>query len=79
MTIAAVDTSALLELAWAAPLAVLVVTVSFGLVVRGATRAYEARREGQSVAAGLNVLVAVLGAALFVTALVVGLIVMTTK
>jgi hypothetical protein len=77
--IAAVDTSALFELVWAAPLAVLTVTVAWGLVVRGSTRAYEARREGQSVTAALNVLLALAGGALFMTALVVGLLVMTTK
>ncbi|HEV7807045.1 MAG TPA: hypothetical protein VGO80_14580 [Solirubrobacteraceae bacterium] len=77
--IAALDTSALLELVWAAPLAVLTVTVAWGLVVRGTTRALEARREGHGVAAGLNVLLAIVGAALFMTAVVFGLIVMTTK
>ena len=79
MNVAAVDTSALLELVWAAPLAVLAVTVAWGLVVRGTTRALEARREGQSMAAGLNALLAIAGAALFLTAVVFGLIVMTTK
>jgi hypothetical protein len=77
--IAAIDTSALLELVWAAPLAVLTVTVAWGLVVRGTTRAYEARREGQAMTAALNVLLALVGGALFTTAVVFGLIVMTTK
>ncbi len=77
--IAAVDTSALLELVWAAPLAVLTVTVAWGLLVRGTTRALEARRDGQAVAAALNALMAIVGAALFTTALVFGLLVMTTK
>jgi uncharacterized protein (DUF486 family) len=78
--ISTVDTSALLELVWAAPLAVLVVTVSWGLVVRGTTRALEARRQGHSgMAVGLNALMAIVGAALFATAVVFGLIVMTTK
>ncbi len=77
--IAAVDTGALLELVWAAPLAVLTVTVAWGLVIRGATRAAEARREGQTTATALNALVALAGGALFTAALVYGLIVMTTK
>jgi len=77
--IAAVDTSALLELAWAAPLAVLTVTVAWGLVIRGATRAAEARREGQSAAAAFNLLLALTGGALFTAALVFGLVIMTTK
>jgi uncharacterized membrane protein len=77
--IAAVDTNALLELVWAAPLAVLTVTVAWGLVVRGMTRALEARRDGQAVATALNALMAIVGVALFTTALVFGLLVMTTK
>jgi hypothetical protein len=77
--IAAVDTSALLELVWAAPLAVLTVTVAWGLVVRGMTGALEARRERHGLAVGLNALVAIVGAMLFTTAVVFGLIVMTTK
>jgi len=77
--IAAVDTSALLELVWAAPLAVLTVTVAWGLVVRGTTRALEARREGHGLAVALNTLLAIVGAALFMTAVAFGLIVMTTK
>ncbi|MBA3746251.1 MAG: hypothetical protein H0W96_02000 [Solirubrobacterales bacterium] len=77
--IAAVDTSALLKLVWAAPLAVLTVTVAWGLVVRGTTGAIDARRGGQTLAVALNALMAVVGGALFATALVVGLIVMTSK
>ena len=78
--IAAVDTSALLQLIWAAPLAVLTVTVAWGLVVRGMTGALEARRDGQTgLAFAFNVLVAVVGATLFMTAVVFGLIVMMTK
>jgi hypothetical protein len=77
--IGAIDASALLELVWAAPLAVLAVTVAWGLVIRGTALAGEARRDGRTLAAALNALVAVVGAALFMTAVVFGLIVMTTK
>jgi hypothetical protein len=77
--IAAVDTSALLELVWAAPLAVVTVTVAWGLVIRGTTRAVEARREGEGGAAALNALLALVGGALFAAALIFGLIIMTTK
>ncbi len=77
--IAALDTSALLELIWAAPLAVLTVTVAWGLVVRGTTRAAEARREGKGASVALNALMAVVGGALFLTAVVYGLVIMTTK
>ena len=77
--IAAVDTSALLELVWAAPLAVLTVTIAWGLVVRGATRAYEAQREGHTMTVALNALLALVGTAIFLAAVVFGLLVMTTK
>jgi hypothetical protein len=77
--IAALDTDALLELAWAAPLAVLAVTVSWGLVIRGTTLALEARRNGRSVPAALHALVAVAGASLFAAAVVFGLLIMISK
>jgi hypothetical protein len=77
--IGAIDASVLLELVWAAPLAVLAVTISWGLVIRGTTLAGDARRDGRTLAAALNALVAIAGCALFMTAIVFGLIVMTTK
>ena len=77
--IAAIDTDALLELVWAAPLAVLVVTISWGLVIRGMTHAFEAQREGRTVAVGVHALVAVAGLALFTAALVAGLLIMLDK
>ena len=77
--IAAVDTDALLELAWVAPLAVLTVTIAWALVIRGTTLALEARRNGRSVAAALHGLVAVAGGALFMAALVFGLLIMISK
>lgn len=77
--IAAIDTDALLQLAWAAPLAVLAVTVAWALVIRGTTLALEARREGRSVATAMHALVAVAGGALFTAALVLGLLIMISK
>ncbi len=77
--IAAIDTKALLELVWAAPLAVLTVTVAWGLVIRGTTSALEARRDGRTVPAGLHMLVAVAGFALFASALAFGLLIMLSK
>jgi len=76
---ATIDVAALLELMWAAPLAVLAVTVAWGMVVVGTTRALEARREERSTAVALNALVAVAGSALFTAAVVFGLLVLTTK
>jgi hypothetical protein len=77
--IAAVNIDALLELVWAAPLAVIVVTVSWGLVVNGVTRALEARRDGRVTIAGAYAVVAIAGAALFATAVVFGLLIMVSK
>jgi hypothetical protein len=77
--IAAVDTDALLELVWAGPLAVLAVTVSWGLLVTGVTRAVEARRDGRIAVAGAYAVVAFVGGALFATALVLGLLIMLAK
>lgn len=76
---AAVDTDALLELAWAAPLAVLVVTVSWGLVIYGTTRAVDLRRDGRIGMAGAHAFVAITGGLVFAATLVAGIIVMATK
>jgi hypothetical protein len=43
---ASVDVGGLLELVWVAPLAAVLVTVSYSLCVLGATRASDARRTG---------------------------------
>jgi hypothetical protein len=77
--IGALNTEALLELVWAAPLAVLTVTVAWGLVIRGTTGALEARRDGRALPAGLHLLVAIAGLALFGAALVFGLLIMISK
>ena len=77
--IGSVDSAALLELVWAAPLAALVVTISWGMVVYGTARAGEARRDGRTGSAALHFTVAAVGGALFTTAIVLGLIVMTSK
>lgn len=78
MTIAT-DTAALLELAWAAPLAALTVTIAWGLVVWGSTRAADARRDGRAGQATLHLGVAAIGGLLFAAAVVFGLLVMTSK
>jgi hypothetical protein len=75
----ATDTAALLELVWAAPLASVAVTIAWGLVVWGSTRAADARRDGRTGMATLHLGVAAVGAALFTAAVVFGLIVMTAK
>jgi hypothetical protein len=75
----ATDTAALLELVWAAPLAALTVTVAWGLVIWGSTRAADARRDGRTGLATLHLGVAAVGAALFTAAVVFGIVVMVSK
>ena len=75
----ATDTAALLELVWAAPLAALTVTVAWGLVIWGSTRAADARRDCRAGVAALHAGVAAIGLALFAAAVVFGLVVMTSK
>ena len=76
---AAVDSGALLELVWAAPLAAIVVVTAWGLVVYGTARAGEARRDGRTGQAALHVCMAAVGGTLFVAAIVLGLIVTAAK
>ena len=77
--IASVDSAALLELVWAAPLAAITVVTAWGLVVYGTARAGEARREGRTASAALHVTMAAVGGTLFVAAIIIGLIVTTAK
>ncbi len=77
--IAAIDIDALLELVWAAPLAVLVVTVAWALVIRGTTGALEARRDRRAIPAARSAFVALAGAVLFAMALAFGLLIMLSK
>ncbi|MFP5380234.1 MAG: hypothetical protein ACLGHP_10905 [Vicinamibacteria bacterium] len=77
--IATADAGALLELVWAAPLAALAVTISWGLVVWGSTRAVDARRDRRAGLAVLHAGVAVVGVALFASAVTLGLVIMTSK
>jgi hypothetical protein len=63
MTPAAVDTGLLLELVWAAAIAGIAVCLSFALVILGATRAADMRRDGRGLAASAYGL---LGTAAFV-------------
>ena len=77
--IGSVDSAALLELAWAAPIAAVIVIVAWGVVVYGMARAGEARRDGQPAIAALHLATAAVGLAVFVAAIVFGLIVITAK
>ena len=67
------------ELLWVAPVAALIVSLTFSLLVLGSGRADDARRNGAAGAAALyGVLAAVAGIAFF-AAVVFGVSVITTK
>jgi hypothetical protein len=68
----AISLHGLVELAWVAPLAVLVVASSFSFALLGATRATEMRRAGEARRATAYGLLGVAGAAVFTAAVVFG-------
>ena len=77
--LAAVDTKALLQLVWVAPLAALTVALTFSLVIHGAARSSDARRAGRSAAATAYGALAVLAALAFAAAVLFGVLVITSK
>ena len=77
--LAEIDTDALLELVWAAPLAALTVSLTFALCVHGVARSNDARRVGNSTGATVYGALAILAALAFVAAVVIGVFVMTSK
>ena len=79
MRLAAVDTDALLELLWAAPLATLTVALTYSLCVVGAARAIDSRRAGRTVAASGYAVLTFLAALAFAATVVVGVLVITSK
>lgn len=77
--LAAVDTKALLQLAWVAPLATLAVAVTFSVVIHGVARASDSRRAGRAGAATAYGALAVVAAAAFAAAVVFGVLIITSK
>lgn len=67
------------QLLWAAPLAALVVSLTFSLLVLGSARAGDARRDGAGGAAALYGLLALVAGLAFCGAVVYGVSVITTK
>jgi hypothetical protein len=59
--------------------AAILVSLAFSLLIRGATRSTEHRRQGRTLAASLYVGMAVIGLAGCLATLVVGLLIMTQK
>jgi hypothetical protein len=67
------------ELLWVAPLAALVVSITFSLVIMGSSRASDARRAGAGTTAMLYSVVALLGTAGFTAVVVFGIVVIINK
>lgn len=76
---AAIDTDALLELVWAAPVAVTIVTIAWAMVIHGATRFADARGEGRRAVAAGHLAVCAIGAVIFTAAVVFGIVIMRSK
>ena len=79
MRLAEVDTDALLQLAWVAPLATLAVAVTFSLVIHGVARSNDSRRSGKNGAATAYGALAIVAAAAFAAAVVFGVLIITSK
>ena len=79
MRLAEIDTDALLQLAWAAPLATLTVAITFSLVIHGIARASDSRRTGKAGAATAYGALAVIAAVAFTAAVVFGVLIITSK
>ena len=77
--LAAIDTEGLLELVLVAPIAVLVVAVTYALGLRGAAKASEAGRAGASGLAFAWGTLAVVAGIVFLAAVAFGIGVIVTK
>jgi hypothetical protein len=77
--LAAVDTDALLELVWAAPLAAISVSLTFALCIHGVARSNDARRMGNGTAATAYGALAILAGLAFFGAVLFGVIIITSK
>ena len=77
--VAEIDTDALLELVWTAPLAALVVALTFSLCIHGAARASDLRRSGRNGAATAYGALAVVAAAAFAATVILGVLIITSK
>jgi hypothetical protein len=77
--IAAIDTGTLFELVWAAALAGVAVAVCFSLVILGATRASDCRRDERSLAATAYAALSVVAGVAFLGGVVFGISVIAAK
>lgn len=76
---AAIDTGTLFQAVWTSVVGAVGVTLAFCLLVLGAARSSELGRAGRRVAAGAYGVMAVFGLVIFFAAMVLGIVVMTTK
>jgi hypothetical protein len=74
-----VDIDVLLEVVGAAFAAGIGITAIFGLVIYGSTRFADLRREGNALGAAAFATFAAVGSTAFVAAVVLGIVVMTSK
>jgi hypothetical protein len=79
MTLAAVDTGQLFELAWASALAGIAVAVCFSLVIVGAARAQDCRRNRRAGSATVYAVLSLVAGAAFLGIAVFAISVITTK
>jgi hypothetical protein len=67
------------ELLWVAPVAGLAVAVTFSLLIAGASRAQDARRDGHGTAAAVQTAIALLAGLAFLAVVVYGVHIIVTK
>jgi hypothetical protein len=79
VTVGAINVGQLFELAWASALAGIAVAVSFSLVIVGATRAQDCRRNRRAGSATAYAALSVVSAVLFVGIAVFAISVITAK
>ncbi len=79
MSATIVETGKLLEASAASLGAAILASLAFSLLIRGATRSTERRRQGRAAAAGAYAGLAAVGALCFLALLAAGLVVMTSK
>ena len=74
---AIVDTHALLQVVWVSGLSGVGVTAAYGLAILGGTRALEFGRDGRIGEATLYAVIGVAGIAVFIAAIVFGIVILT--
>jgi hypothetical protein len=79
VTLAAIDVGQLFELAWASALAAIAVAVSFSLVLVGAARAQDCRRNRRAGSATAYAALSLVAALVFLGIAVFAISVITTK